>query len=155
MDIYTPKWTFTPPKSEKHGKLKKSGGICLVKFHRDLTRPKNPPNGGDCKGTSLISGKSRLVKYYNLARHDDWSKFGIWLFLEGLIFRWSMLNFQESVSLTCRPDDPSWGPSRSKIAPLDHRSSLKHWRTWNEQWKKPWLVVLYRGLYYPDYNKPL
>ena len=27
-----------------------------------------PPNGGDCKGNPLISGKSRLVKYYNLTR---------------------------------------------------------------------------------------
>ena len=28
----------------------------------------SPLNGGDCKGNPLISGKSRLVKYYNLAR---------------------------------------------------------------------------------------
>ena len=28
----------------------------------------SPPNGGDCKGIPLISGKSRLVKYYNLPR---------------------------------------------------------------------------------------
>ena len=27
-----------------------------------------PPNGGDCKGNPLISGKPRVVKYYNLAR---------------------------------------------------------------------------------------
>ncbi len=31
--------------------------------YSDLTRP-GPPNGGDCKGIPLISGKSRLVKYY-------------------------------------------------------------------------------------------
>ena len=28
----------------------------------------DPPNGRDCKGIPSISGKSRLVKYYNLAR---------------------------------------------------------------------------------------
>ena len=39
--------------------------IYLVKLVRDLTRP-GPPNGGDCKGSPLISGKSRLVKYYSI-----------------------------------------------------------------------------------------
>ena len=38
-------------------------------YSRDLTRPKTPPNGGELEGKSpKISGKSRLVKYNNLAR---------------------------------------------------------------------------------------
>ena len=33
--------------------------------YSDLTRPKNPPNGGLLREMGpLISGKSRLVKYY-------------------------------------------------------------------------------------------
>ena len=35
--------------------------------YSDLTRP-GPPNGGLVREIPLISGKSRLVKYYNLAR---------------------------------------------------------------------------------------
>ena len=43
--------------------------VDLVKFHRDLTRPMGPPNDGLVREMGpLISGKSRLVKYYNLAR---------------------------------------------------------------------------------------
>ena len=49
-----------------------SGCMFLVTLAHDLTRdPKNPPNGGEnCQGngTPAISGKSRLVKYCNLAR---------------------------------------------------------------------------------------
>ena len=40
----------------------------LVKFHRDLTRPLGPQMVVKSKGDPLISGKSRLVKYDNLAR---------------------------------------------------------------------------------------
>ena len=36
--------------------------------YSDLTRPICPPNVAFRKGNPLISGKSRLVKYYNLAR---------------------------------------------------------------------------------------
>ena len=44
-------------------------GKHLVKLARDLTRPKNHPKGSVLEGKSpAISGKSRLVKYYNLAR---------------------------------------------------------------------------------------
>ena len=39
----------------------------LVKLVRDLTRPISP-KWWFSKGNPLISGKSRLVKYYNLAR---------------------------------------------------------------------------------------
>ncbi len=41
----------------------------LVKLARDLTRPISP-KWWFSKGNLLISGKSRLVKYYNLARWD-------------------------------------------------------------------------------------
>ena len=41
----------------------KGSGQIIVTSHDRF-----PPNGGDCKGIPLISGKSRLVKYYNLAR---------------------------------------------------------------------------------------
>ena len=45
--------------------------VCFYQNHSDLTRP-GPPNGrvgpGNPPTNGLISGKSRLVKYYNLAR---------------------------------------------------------------------------------------
>ena len=40
---------------------------CLVKLARDLTRLH--PKWWFSKGNHLISGKSRLVKYYDLARY--------------------------------------------------------------------------------------
>ena len=46
--------------------------IYLVKFHRDLTRPQTPNGGLVREMGPLISGKSRLVKYYkyyNLGRY--------------------------------------------------------------------------------------
>ena len=48
-----------------------NSSIFLVKFHRDLTRPIGPQNVAVWKATPLISGKSRLVKYCNLARFLD------------------------------------------------------------------------------------
>ena len=42
--------------------------IILVKLARDLTRVLGPQKVAFWKGNPLISGKSRLVKYYNLAR---------------------------------------------------------------------------------------
>ena len=44
----------------------KNDRICLVKLARDLTRPH--PKRWFSKGNPLISGKSGLVNYYNLAR---------------------------------------------------------------------------------------
>ena len=43
-------------------------GRKTIKLARDLTRPK-APKWCFSKGNLLISGKSRLVKYYNLARN--------------------------------------------------------------------------------------
>ena len=44
-------------------------GMNLVKLARDLTRPH--PKWWFSKGNPLISGKSTLVKYYNLANEWD------------------------------------------------------------------------------------
>ena len=40
----------------------------LVKFHRDRKHEFSPQNAWLSRGNPLISGKPRLVKYYNLAR---------------------------------------------------------------------------------------
>ena len=45
-----------------------SGRMNLVKLGRDLTRAPGPPKGSFLEGKSLISGKFRLVTYYNLLR---------------------------------------------------------------------------------------
>ena len=44
-----------------------SGPVYIWSNYSDLTRPH--PKWWFSKGTPLISGKSRLVKYYNLARY--------------------------------------------------------------------------------------
>ena len=48
-----------------------SQGWCWSNYS-DLTRVFTP-NGGDCTGNPFISGKPRLVKYYNLARWCIWT----------------------------------------------------------------------------------
>ena len=48
------------------------GLIVLVKLARDLTRRFSPQKVAFWKGNPLISGKCRLVKYYNLARLLVW-----------------------------------------------------------------------------------
>ena len=45
-----------------------SSPIVLVKLGRDVTRPKTPQKVAMEGKSPKISGKSRLVKYYNLAR---------------------------------------------------------------------------------------
>ena len=43
----------------------------LVKLARDVTRPIFPQKVAFWKGNPLISGKSRVVKFYNLARPTE------------------------------------------------------------------------------------
>ena len=45
--------------------IERSSSMDLVKFHRDLTRPISP-KWWFSKRNPLISGKSRLVKYYSI-----------------------------------------------------------------------------------------
>ena len=50
----------------------------ILSNYSDLTRPSSP-KWWFSKGNPLISGKSRLVKHYNLARYHILSKFGFHL----------------------------------------------------------------------------
>ena len=78
VTIHRPDQLTTNPKCLKHicevkvwilvvipTEIKGSGQIIVT------SRDRFPPNGGFSKGNALISEKSRLVKYYNLARKDD------------------------------------------------------------------------------------
>ena len=59
--------------------------IDLVKLARDRKHERFPPNGGDCKGKS---GKSRLVKYYNLPRIDELTNDFEWWLKKHIFLQW-------------------------------------------------------------------
>ena len=73
----------------------------LVKLARDLTRPH--PKWWFSKGIPLISGKSRLVKYFNLAR---WMILRIFLPIESMGL--------PSLKLTVCPPENRPGPKRKR-----------------------------------------
>ena len=74
---------------------------CLVKLARDLTRfPIYPQKVAFWKrnGTPAISGKSRLVKYYNLARM-------IWV---GDVKLKGCLKADEDITYAWQQDEQTW-----------------------------------------------
>ena len=67
----------------------------LVKLARDLTRPKSPPNGSLGREMGpLISGKSRLVKYYNLTRNHGFFRNILYTSYVGRKTPWFLFNLQ-------------------------------------------------------------
>ena len=64
-----------------------------------------PPNGGDCKGngTPAISGKSGLVKYYDLARFNSAEQRHCFLIPKYPFHTWHVPGFFQTISSILPP----------------------------------------------------